>query len=82
MSDRFDDEHLKRLAKMPYQAGRNTIPTLAAEVLHLRRALESVKIALSGHPRCDIHPDDSAVTCGWKRAVADVRQAVEEADHE
>ena len=33
--------------------------------------------ALDGHPACDVHPDDDPVSCGWKRAVADVRRALD-----
>ena len=35
------------------------------------------RAALDGHPVCDVHPDDDPVSCGWKRAVADVRRALD-----
>ena len=43
------------------------------------QALAPIREALAGHPRCDIHPDDDLITCGWKHAVASV-QAVLDAD--
>ena len=33
--------------------------------------------APDGHPVCDARPDDDPVSCGWKRAVADVRRALD-----
>src|SRR5690625_1478892 len=39
----------------------------------LARRLAAVEAALANHPRvCDEHADDSPITCGWKRAVADI----------
>lgn len=39
--------------------------------------VEGVRAALATHPHCDVHPDDDPVSCGWKRAVADVEHALE-----
>lgn len=44
----------------------------------LQAKIDAVRQALSGHPRCDVHPGDDPITCGWKRAVADVRRALGE----
>jgi hypothetical protein len=55
---------------------RNTI----ADLLDTARTLERVREALSDHPRCEKHPDDDEVKCGWKRAVASVQLALEEGD--
>ena len=27
--------------------------------------------------RCDVHPDDDPVSCGWKRTVGDIETAIE-----
>lgn len=45
-------------------------------------ALVHIRAALANNPVCDVHPDVDPVTCGWKRAVADVQRALdrEEAD--
>ena len=45
-----------------------------------RAAIDRVREALNRHPTCDVHPDDDPITCGWKRAVADVTHALREAD--
>lgn len=44
---------------------------LAAEATVTR-----VKDALAGHPACDKYGPDDVIKCGWKRAVADVTEAV------
>ena len=40
-------------------------------------ALAPIRAALAGHPACDDGPDDNPVSCRWKRAVADVRRALD-----
>lgn len=50
---------------------------LAAHDAEIReQALAPIRAALDGHPVCDTRPDDDYPSCGWKRAVADVRAAV------
>ncbi|MFC4373350.1 hypothetical protein ACFO5K_04475 [Nocardia halotolerans] len=44
-----------------------------------RALVDHVQAALAEHPRCDAHPDDDVITCGWKRAVASVQHALETA---
>lgn len=39
-----------------------------------------VQKALAGHPRCERHAGDDPITCGWKKAVLDVRTAIEGTD--
>ena len=54
---------------------------LAAHDAEVRaQALAPIREALAGHPRCDIHPDDDPITCGWKRAVFDVQSTLDRAD--
>ncbi|WP_305780046.1 hypothetical protein [Nocardia nova] len=36
-----------------------------------------IREALSNHPRCDKHPEDGVITCGWQRAVAGVQWALD-----
>ena len=51
---------------------------LAARDAEVReQTLAPIRAALDGHPVCDVHPDDDPVSCGWKRAVADVRRALD-----
>ena len=51
---------------------------LAAHDAEIReQALAPIRAALGGHPVCDVHPDDDPVSYGWKRAVADVRRALD-----
>ena len=51
--------------------------TAAAEP-HIRaKTLAPIRAALADHPRCDIHPDDDPIKCGWKRAVADIQAALD-----
>ena len=41
------------------------------------QALAPIRAALANHPRCDIHPDDDPIKCGWKRAVADIQAVLD-----
>ena len=41
------------------------------------QALAPIRAALDGHPVCDTRPDDDYPSCGWKRAIADVRRALD-----
>lgn len=51
---------------------------LAAHDAEVRaQALAPIREALAGHPRCDIHPDGDPITCGWKRAVADIQAVLD-----
>ena len=43
-------------------------------------ALDKVRAALAGHPRCDRHGGDDPVTCGWKSAVLDVQAVLDGAE--
>lgn len=52
---------------------RNTFAGLLAAA----KTLERVREALADHPRCEKHPDDDEVKCGWKRAVLDIQRALE-----
>ena len=51
---------------------------LAAHDAEIReQTLAPIRAALDGHPVCDSRPDDDYPSCGWKRAVADVRAALD-----
>ena len=51
---------------------------IAAHDAEIReQALAPIRAALDGHPVCDTRPDDDYPSCGWKRAVADVRRALD-----
>ena len=50
----------------------------AALVQARAEALQPIRDALAGHPHCDHHPDDDPISCGWKRAVADIQAALAE----
>ncbi len=39
--------------------------------------LDRIREALAGHPRCDVHPDDDVISCGWKHTVASVQWALD-----
>lgn len=57
-------------------------PDLLLEIVEYAKqqaaVVDRVRTALAGHPRCDVHPDGDEVSCGWKRAVADVQHALED----
>lgn len=58
--------------------GREFDRWLAAHDAGIRaEALAPIRAALAGHPVCDVRPDGGIPSCGWKRAVADVRQALD-----
>lgn len=63
------------LADEPYLSDR--LREARADRDELRTTLARIREALARHPRCDIHPDDDPVTCGWKRAVADIQTALD-----
>lgn len=48
----------------------------SARTAALEAVIDRARTALSGHPRCEVHPADDLVSCGWKRAVADVQRAL------
>lgn len=74
---RDDDEDLRIPDNQFGRTLYDATGLLCNEVPKLIAALRAVEEALSGHPECDVHPgDDPPITCGWKRAVADVRQAL------
>ena len=51
---------------------------LAAHDAEIReQTLAPIQAALDGHPVYNVHPDGDPVSCGWKRAVADVRRALD-----
>ena len=63
-----------------------SIAALSARIAELQQnirardsALQRVREALAGHPdpRCEKHPDEDAVTCGWKSAYASVLWALD-----
>lgn len=41
---------------------------------------EQIKKLLANHPdpRCDEHPDDDQISCGWKRAYTDLLNYMED----
>ena len=49
----------------------------AAEPRIRAKTLAPIRAALADHPRCDIHPDDDPIKCGWKRAVADIQAVLD-----
>ena len=60
------------------EARRQFSRYLAAHDAEIRaEALAPIRAALDGHPVCDTRPDDDYPSCGWKRAVADVRRALD-----
>ena len=51
---------------------------IAAAEPHIRaKTLAPIRAALANHPRCDIHPDDDPIKCGWKQAVADIQAVLD-----
>ncbi len=45
-----------------------------------RAVVAKVREALLNHPRCDYHPDDDTIGCGWQRAVTSVQWALDTKD--
>ena len=71
----FDRELYPEPCDCTKQAARAAI---AAAEPHIRaKTLAPIRAALADHPRCDIHPDDDPIKCGWKRAVADIQAALD-----
>ena len=74
----FDRERYPEPCGCTEQVARAAI---AAAEPHIRaKTLAPIRAALANHPRCDIHPDDDSITCGWKRAVASVQAALDKED--
>ena len=60
------------------EARRQFSRYLAAHDAEIReQTLAPIRAALDGHPVCDVRPDGGIPSCGWKRAVADVRRALD-----
>lgn len=60
------------------EARRRFSRWLAAHDAELvEQTLAPIRAALDGHPVCDVRPDGGIPSCGWKRAVADVRRALD-----
>lgn len=85
--DRYDDYWdwlwLARLSLTPSQirkAERRLAELRALRDGSIHRTAEEtlsrVIAARSKHPACDVHDDDDAVTCGWKRTVMDIDAAL------
>ena len=73
--DLIDRERYPEPCDCTEQAARAAI---AAAEPHIRaKTLAPIRAALADHPRCDIHPDDDPIKCGWKRAVADIQAALD-----
>lgn len=75
--------HSPRRAGKTTRAERFCLAASPATVLALIDRLEAaeakverVRTALANHPRCERHPDDDPITCGWKSAVLDVQAAL------
>ena len=57
---------------------REAETAIAAAEPHIRaKTLAPIRAALANHPRCDIHPDDDPIKCGWKQAVADIQAVLD-----
>ena len=60
------------------EARRRFSRWLAAHDAEIReQTLAPIRAALDGHPVCDVRPDGGIPSCGWKRAVADERRALD-----
>ena len=70
-----DMQTAARLADWSTDEWREWYYIMHAEVR--AQALAPIREALARHPRCDIHPDDDPIKCGWKRAVADIQAALD-----
>ena len=71
----FDRERYPEPCDCTEQVARAAI---AAAEPHIRaKTLAPIRAALAGHPRCDIHPDDDPIKCGWERAVADIQAVLD-----
>ena len=71
----FDRELYPEPCDCTKQATRAAI---AAAEPHIRaKTLAPIRAALADHPRCDTHPDDDPIKCGWKRAVADIQAVLD-----
>ena len=69
------DELYSMDCEADHRAFRRWLKAHDAEVR--AQALAPIRAALAHHPRCDIHPDDDPITCGWKRAVASVQAVLD-----
>ncbi|MEV6219762.1 hypothetical protein [Nocardia sp. NPDC051833] len=58
-------------------AETDTAAELRGRLDEAEAVIARIREALAGHPRCDVHPDDDVISCGWKRAVASVQWALD-----
>lgn len=57
----------------------SNLASARTENARLRAVIAKVEKALDQHPECDQYSPNDVITCGWKRAVADVRFALRRA---
>lgn len=77
LSERFREE-ARRRSDRGFADGSTDGEKLCDEIDALEATIQRVNTALSNHPRtCDKHTDESPITCGWKRAVIDVQDALD-----
>ena len=54
------------------------LDAVTAEYVAMRATLDAIREASHRHPEtCDRHDPGDPITCGWKRAVIDMRNALE-----
>lgn len=70
-----------RVAELEAERGRLHTDRMKADqrTIDAEDTLYRIRRALAGHPRCEEHPDGDVISCGWKRVVASVQYAVDNA---
>ena len=60
-------------------AAREAVPQLLDQLDQAEARIRAVEDVLGRHPdpRCDKHPGGDPITCGWKHAYADIRDALD-----
>ena len=48
-----------------------------SNVEELKKVIKDIEQALSNHPRCDKYDSDDVISCGWKSAVSDVQNVLD-----
>lgn len=58
------------------RAETDAIAELIKQRNEAQRKVDAIESALRYVPESEVHPEGDTISCGWKRAVADVRSAM------
>lgn len=71
-----EDERAARKQRDANRGYRALYEQMVDRAAAAEAVIERVREARGNYPRCDVHPGNNVVTCGWKRVVIDIDAAL------